>query len=364
MATRTVLPAAAESAPAPVRPGVGRTRSSLSVFDTLEQTFRSLSQGPGALTLPGGLFSPGRCRPARLREARELLLWPGRMDLDDVDRVWAVVVRGAQGGDPAWVVAAAGLLLPGLRYVTAQLTAGYAGDYDDVATEVLIGFLTRLRSIDPDSGRLASRLRWAGYRGGLAERHRATDAIRRRAPGVEPSVPHRPWGHPDFVLAAAVRAGIVTVEDADLIGVTRLEGVELEDVAADLGISRRALIVRRNRAEHRLAESIRRGVLARSTVEARPLAAPDHARPETSSLTATAVTAAGTGAERLSDAGEAGESGDTTRRPAPRAESGREISADTCDRGPSDPGYQVSHSSAVTVVPSSGQSGRGSVGAA
>jgi hypothetical protein len=223
------------------------------------------------------MFTPGRRRPVRLVEARELLLWPARMDPDARDRVWAELVRRAQTepthtdpngagptptGNAAWVVGAAGVLVPGLRRVADRLTAGGGGDRDDLEAEVLAGFLTALRTLDPDSGRLPSRLCWAAYRAGLTLRRRDTDDVRRRAAGVEAAAPPRPWGHPDFVLAAAVTAEVITAADADLIGVTRLEGHHLAATAAELGISRGALLSRRSRAERRLAAAIRGGELA------------------------------------------------------------------------------------------------------
>jgi hypothetical protein len=205
------------------------------------------------------MFAPGRRRPVRLAEARELLLWPGRMDPDLRDAVWAVLVRRAQTGDPAWIVGTAGVLAPGLRRVVDRLSAGFSGDHDDLAAEVLAGFLTALHTIDPDSGRLPSRLCWAGYRAGLALRHRDADAARRRTSGADATAPLRPWGHPDFVLAAAVNAGIITAAEEQLIGETRLEGVHLDAAAAARRISRKTLLTRRNRAERRLVTALRRG---------------------------------------------------------------------------------------------------------
>jgi hypothetical protein len=183
------------------------------------------------------------------------------MDPDRRDAVWAVLVRRAQTGDPAWIVGTAGVLAPGLRRVVDRLSAGLAGDRDDLEAEVLAGFLTALHTVDPDSGRLPSRLCWAGYRAGVGLRHRDADAVRRRAGGVDASAPLRPWGHPDFVLAAAVTAGVITAEEEQLIGETRLEGVHLDDAAAARGIGRKTLLTRRNRAERRLVAALRSGDL-------------------------------------------------------------------------------------------------------
>jgi hypothetical protein len=235
------------------------------VFDSLEQVFWSLCRGPSApLVLRGRWIEPGRRRPVGLAEARELLLWPGRMDPQRRDRVWAVLVRRAQTGDPTWIVGAAGVAVPGLRRVADRLTPGYGGDREDLEAEVLAGFLTALRTIDPDAGRVPARLCWAGYRAGLALRHRDTDAAARRAAGLEAAAPPRPWGHPDFVLAAAVTAEVITAEEARLIGETRLEHIRLDDAAAARGVSRKTLLTRRSRAERRLVQGLRTGLVSTS----------------------------------------------------------------------------------------------------
>jgi hypothetical protein len=249
------------------------------VFDVLESVFVSLCRGPSApLVLPGRMFAPGRRRRVQLVEARELLLWPGLMDPDARDAALALLVRRAQTGDPTWVVGAAGVLTPALRRAADRLRAGYPGDRDDIDAEVLAGFLTALHTIDPDSGRLASRLGWAGYRAGLALRHRDTDATRRRAVGMEAAAPPRPWGHPDFVLAAAVTTGVITAAEAQLIGDTRLDGIRLEDAAAARGIRRNTLLARRSRAERRLVAGLNAGQV--STTAIPPGRRPDPAAPQ------------------------------------------------------------------------------------
>ena len=60
-----------------------------------------------------------------------------------------------------------------------------------------------------------------------------------------------PWVHPDFVLAAAVRAGVLTAAKAGLIGRNRLEGIPLSRIARETGIKHSALCMRRKRAETR-----------------------------------------------------------------------------------------------------------------
>ena len=73
--------------------------------------------------------------------------------------------------------------------------------------------------------------------------------------------PDLPWGHPDFVLAAAVRQGILTRGQAALIGRNRLEGVPLSQIAAETGISHSALCNRRKKAEKAITDAIASGFL-------------------------------------------------------------------------------------------------------
>src|SRR5262245_52289894 len=86
-------------------------------------------------------------------------------------------------------------------------------------SEVLTGFLAALQALDPDdldSVPLASRLCWAAWRAGKALAHAdAAYASRRRDLDDQGDAPDLPWGHPDFVLAAAVRKGVLTRAQAD-----------------------------------------------------------------------------------------------------------------------------------------------------
>lgn len=244
------------------------------VFTTLNDAFWLLCRGPAPLTLPGALFTPGRTRPVRLVEAQRLLLARrSGLDLDTKDQVLAELVRRAQTSAPEWIVGAAGVLLPGLAAKVNRLARGYPGDREDLEAEVLAGFLTALRTVDPDSGRLAARLCWAGYRAGLALRHRDEADRRRRATAAGAVAPRQPWGHPDFVLAAAVHAGILTVDEADLIGATRFDGVRLEQAAAERGATRAATTKRRYRAERRLVAALSSGDLTTTTLTGPPPAA-------------------------------------------------------------------------------------------
>jgi hypothetical protein len=238
----------------------------LDALDAVDAAFRLLTAGPQPLAVHASRLAaglPGRLVP--LDELRVLLLHPAT-SAPASNRVWAELVRRARTGEAAWVIGLTGIALPGLRRAVASLAAAYRGDPADLQSEVLTGFLAAMRGLDLDdldSVPLASRLCWAAWRAGKALAYADADyATRRRDLDDQGDAPELPWGHPDFVLAAAVRKGILTKAQAGLIGRNRLEGVPLAQIAAETGISHAALCNRRKRAEKALTDAIRNGFLA------------------------------------------------------------------------------------------------------
>jgi hypothetical protein len=235
-------------------------------FDAADAAFRLLCAGPQPLALHAAKVAAGLPdRPVPLDELRVLLLHPST-SARARNQVWAELVRRARAGDPAWTVGLAGIAMPGLRRAAGSLAAAYRGDPADLQSEVLTGFLAAMRGLDPDdldSVPLASRLCWAAWRAGKALAHADADyASRRRDLDDQSGAPELPWGHPDFVLAAAVRRGVLTPAQAGLVGRNRLEGVPLARIAAEQNISHTALCNRRKRAEKALTDAIRNGLLA------------------------------------------------------------------------------------------------------
>jgi len=235
-------------------------------FDAAEVAFRLLCAGPQPLALHAAKVAAGLPdRPVPLDELRVLLLHPST-SARARNQVWAELVRRARAGDPAWVIGLTGIAMPGLRRAAGSLAAAYRGDPADLQAEVLTGFLAALRALDLDdleSVPLASRLCWAAWRAG--QQHACADAdwsARRTGLDAWRDGPDLPWGHPDFVLAAAVRHQVLTRGQARLIGRNRLEGVPLSQIAAETGISHSALCNRRKRAEKAIADAIKSGFLA------------------------------------------------------------------------------------------------------
>jgi hypothetical protein len=226
--------------------------------------FRLLVTGPRPLALHAGRLAPGLPdRLVPLDELTVLLLHPS-VSMAARNTVWAELVRRARSGSPAWTVGLTGVALPGLTRAVASLAA-YRGDPADLETEVLAGFLAALRALDLDELDripLASRLTWAAYRAGRALAYAdAAWAARRRDLNESCRAPARPSGHPDFVLAAAVRRGVITAGDAQLIGASRLEGIPLSRLAAETGSRHDSLCRRRAKAEKRLTRALFTGEL-------------------------------------------------------------------------------------------------------
>ena len=227
--------------------------------------FRLLVSGPQPLALhAAGLAEGLPDRLVPLDEITVLLLRPG-VSAAARNKVWAELVRRARTGSPAWMVGLAGVALPGLTRAVGDLAAAYHGDNRDLQTEVLTGFLQAVRGLDPDDLDdipLASHLMWAAFRAGRALACAdAAWAGRRRDLDESWQPPPRPAGHPDFVLAAAVRRGVITAADAQLIGASRLERIPLSRLAAATGRRHDSLCRRRAKAEKRLTRAISAGEL-------------------------------------------------------------------------------------------------------
>ncbi|MFI9389167.1 hypothetical protein, partial [Kutzneria sp. NPDC052558] len=195
-------------------------------LDVVRDAFTLLVAGPRPLALDGGRFAglPGRSLP--LDEVRDRLLARSCPQATR-DEVWAHIVGRSREGDSSWTIGAVGVALPGLTAIATALTARFAGDPGDVHAEVLAGFLTALAQIDLDRPRIMLRLRWAAYRAGHQEVMAALNGPVPVDPSTLPDEPQVPPGNPDMLLVDAVRDGVLTGAEAELIGATRLDKVPL-----------------------------------------------------------------------------------------------------------------------------------------
>ncbi|MEU6379241.1 hypothetical protein [Streptomyces sp. NPDC046909] len=238
-------------------------------LDTAQECFTYLVTGPKPLSVDCRDLLGLPNRSVALDELQRLLMrraCPRRTK----DVVWAQLIRRSRSEGATWTLACVGMALPALAHTTGWLAARYPDDPFDVHAEVLVGFLNGLATIDLDRPQVLIRLKWAAYRRGFAALTEALDAPTPVAPGFRSTPPHPPWGHPDLVLARAVRAGVLTRTEADLIGSTRLGDESVTDWADGHGMTPEAVYKARSRSEHRLVAFIRDGSSA--TAEADPVA--------------------------------------------------------------------------------------------
>ena len=229
-------------------------------FDVAESTFRLLCTGPSPLAVDGRRIGHGLpARPIGLTELASMLMhpvtpYPAR------DAAWRLLITRARTAGPGWVVGAVGVALPALRVSAARLSRTFTGD---AQAEILAGFLVALDGCDLDAPRVCSRLCNTAHVTARA-RLRTTEPATSGEVTFQPTstVPAPLFGHPDFVLARAVKAGVITADEAELIGVTRLEEVTLAEYADRIGAPRWRLYKTRTRAEERLATALRAGALS------------------------------------------------------------------------------------------------------
>ncbi|MFF7987992.1 hypothetical protein ACFZDK_54870 [Streptomyces sp. NPDC007901] len=227
-----------------------------SPLDSARKCFTLLVTGPQPLSVNGRDFPglPNRLVP--LDELRDRMLrrhCPRRTR----DAVWAHLVRQSREHGATWTLACTGMALPALAGVAHWLTARFPGDVFDAHAEVLSGFLGALATVDVDRPRVLVRLRWAAFRAGVAALYEALDAPAPVGRDFRSAPPRPPWGHPDLVLARAVRLLVLTRTEADLIGATRLDETPLTDWADRHETSHEAAYKARWRAERRLVSFLR-----------------------------------------------------------------------------------------------------------
>jgi len=147
--------------------------------------------------------------------------------------------------------------------------ANFRGDCDDLESAVAEGFVTALYKTDLDDHALCARLIDGGRKAGAKQVFKDADLDGAAWSPFASRAPQPPWGHPDFVLVAAVGAGVLTLDEARLIGVTRLEHVPVKDYADWLGERPNTVVARRLRAENRLTAAITAGEMPRVVLDAR-----------------------------------------------------------------------------------------------
>jgi len=226
---------------------------SSSPLHAVETAFLNLAAGDRPLTFSTAVLQD--CAPADRAEVsvvelrRILLSKPTALGVRDA--VWAELVRRSREHAGVWTVVAVAMAMPALKSIAGSFGRSFDGAVEDLDGEILAAFLDRLATVDLGQPGILPRLRWAAFRAARRSVEAEIDFVRCSTSFCS-APPRMPFGHEDLVLARAEREGAITAADADLIGMTRLEGVELADAAEMLGVSRNAVKIRRQRAESRL----------------------------------------------------------------------------------------------------------------
>jgi hypothetical protein len=168
----------------------------------------------------------------------------------------AELVRRAKSR-PEWMVGLAGVLLPGLRRIAGRLTREFPADTADIDAEILASFVEGVHRFDPRGTRIAARLLAIPWNRAKVARRAEVAIAGRRVDANKSAAPLRPWGHPDWVLDRAVEAEVISADDAELIGATRLGETDLHSLAVANGVPYDTLRRRRFRAERRLVRWLR-----------------------------------------------------------------------------------------------------------
>ncbi|MGQ4270052.1 hypothetical protein [Nocardiopsis changdeensis] len=197
-------------------------------------------------------------RPTTALQLRDLLL-SGTIARQVRDRLWRRLVAHAQEREE-WMVAAVGMAMPALKACARRLCRGLDPHHaQDVQEEMLLAFVVAVRAADTTWNRLPWTLCCRARRAGIRARK---DAFAQHPATAQPEPHTTATGNPDQVLARAVRAGVLTADEAEVINRTRLERLPLTHLAAERRASYWSLVKRRARAEKRLTEAIRSGRLS------------------------------------------------------------------------------------------------------
>jgi hypothetical protein len=248
---------------APHRPGAEAGH----VLAVAETTFDLLTRGPAPLSVDGAALGHGLpAREIALDELRAILLHPSTGHAPR-DAVWKTLVRRARHQGPSWVIGCVGVALPGLKAIVRDRLRGLdnepgAGTWR-VAGDLLSAFCEALHQVDLEQPRIAQRLVWRSAK--------AVERAYRARVQVVPVDPSKLANndrsslssddHVDLLMDSAVRQGVITAVDAEIITMTRLDGMSPARLAQQLGISYAALVKRRSRAEKRLVVAMRDGGL-------------------------------------------------------------------------------------------------------
>ncbi|WP_236568031.1 sigma-70 family RNA polymerase sigma factor [Nocardiopsis sp. FR6] len=198
-------------------------------------------------------------RTYSLYELRNVLMDEGT-PYEVRDAVWRHTTRAARLSQD-WMVGALGLCMPALRSIARRTCRGLtAGGVETVESAILSEAIHQVRTINLDYARLAWYLTQPVHRTALSVRKHEKEAP---TPSGDPGRQEDPdpgfAASPDLLLLSAVRVGVLSQAEAQMIARTRLENIPLSEFAEQTGVAYKTLAKRRERAEARLTAAVRTG---------------------------------------------------------------------------------------------------------
>lgn len=206
-------------------------------------------------------------------ELRSLLLHPS-LGYPARSAVWAhllELMNSSDEAEPEWRLAGVGMVMWGLRRIASRTCRRLPGHNTDLQQEILIAAwaaLDRALATDPaEAGKVPARIVWAADRAARSYRNAQETLVAQRGEAEELPAPARQPIHPDALLTLAVRQGVLTAQEAAVVGDYRLGGVSTRTLAEQAGVTTQAVDKRRQRAEARLTRAITTGRLAFTEIE-------------------------------------------------------------------------------------------------
>ena len=147
---------------------------------------------------------------------------PGAEPRAAKDSALAAISVEATGGDQTAATLLMWLMLPGLLRVRQRLATWNALGREDLDAELLAGVWEAATAVGPSSTSVAARLVNRARRRAMTAARRAADWAGRSEPlSSEMAEPeHEPSGGPEDILVEAVRAGVISTEEAELFRAT------------------------------------------------------------------------------------------------------------------------------------------------
>jgi hypothetical protein len=233
-------------------------------LETIKSAFAQMRAAPAemSLRLPPVPIGPVN-RVMNLEQIHGAIHGPG---IDPAVRclVWGAVIRKARRRETGWFLVAAGFAYPKLVHKARLLAANFAGDTVEDQADLIEAFLKAVCDINvedrsiPDLGAMAA---WRAYSAVRRKRRRELAAPVCVPLGSESAAPAPVVGHPDILLARAVRLGVISAAEAEYIGRSYLEDTPIDEILAWARIPRATFFRYRAAAETRLVEAIRGGLL-------------------------------------------------------------------------------------------------------